>query len=239
MATGKTLKKVLRKIGDEPKKGEDPVLTPAQQQYLKNKYAEAAEIKKRIKAKDSEYIRMAKEFKAKYNESWSCPSGKCPPAEQQKPKETEEVKRLPILPAKTIEITKEKKELQGEYKEEPAPKYQMPGYKVERRGVVMRHGNRPTLTKVTRPGIVSKAVQKATGYNPKYSEGGPDNEGNYSSGEFENAETEGRRVKFKGASSLKDIKAQKEYNKSYDEYEKKKEFSKALSAGLSMKKSNN
>jgi hypothetical protein len=237
MATGKTLKKVLRKIGDEPKKGEDPVLTPTQQQYLKNKHAEAAEIKKRAKVGDSEAIRMAKEFKAKYNESWTCPSDKCPPAEQQKPKETEEVKKLPLLPAKTIDTSK--RELQGEYKEESAPKYQMPGYKVERRGVVMRHGNRPAIAKVTKPGIVSKAVQRATGYNPKYSEGGTDNEGNYSSGEFENAEAEGRRVKFKGASSLKDIKAQKEYNKSYDEYEKKKEFSKALSAGLSMKKSNN
>jgi hypothetical protein len=232
MATGKTLKKVLRKIGDEPKKGEDPVLTPAQQQYLKNKYAEAAEIKKRIKAKDSEYIRMAKEFKAKYSESWSCPSGKCPPTEQQKPKEELDVKKLPLLPTKPIDTSKG--ELQGKYKEESVPKYQMPGYKVERPGIVMRHGNRPALVKVTRPGIVSKAVQKATGYNANYSEG----DGS-TSGEFENAETEGRRVDFKGASSLKDIKAQKKYNKDYDEYEGKKKFAKALSAGLSMKSSNN
>ena len=188
MATRKILKKVLNKIGDDPKKNEN--------------------------------IKRAKKFKAKYISPAPAVSALTfSPTEQQKPKEELEVKKLPIVPAKRIDTSKG--ELQGNYKEESVPKYQMPGYKVERPGIVMRHGNRPTLAKVTKPGIVSKVVQKATRYDAKYSEG----DGS-SSGEFENAETEGRRVDFKGASSLKDLKAQKKYNKDYDEYEGKKKFAK-------------
>ena len=119
----------------------------------------------------------------------------------------------------------------------------MPGYDVERAGIYMRHGNRPTLTTVRRPGMVSKALQKFTGYNPEYSEGYTDEEGNYVSGEFENAQAENRKVNFQGASSLQDLKAQKEYNKAYDEYEAKQQeyeakqqFAKAMATSYGLKK---
>ena len=149
--------------------------------------------------------------------------------------------KLPLLPPQLIDTPRA--ELQGEYIENNAPEYQMPGYDVERAGIYMRHGNRPTLTTVRRPGMVSKALQKFTGYNPEYSEGYTDEEGNYVSGEFENAQAENRKVNFQGASSLQDLKAQKEYNKAYDEYEAKQQeyeakqqFAKAMAAGYGLKK---
>ena len=142
--------------------------------------------------------------------------------------------KLPLLSPQLIDTSRA--ELQGEYIENNAPEYQMPGYDVERAGIVMRHGNRPTLTTVRRPGMVSKALQKFTGYNPEYSEGYTDEEGNYVSGEFENAQAENRRVNFQGAGSLQDLKAQKEYNKAYDEYNAKQQFAKAMAAGYALKK---
>jgi hypothetical protein len=76
--------------------------------------------------------------------------------------------------------------------------------------------------------MITKAVQHFTGYDPNYSEGFTNNQGDYVSGEFENAQTEGRRVNFQGASSLKDFKAQKEYNKAYDAYEEKQQIENPL-----------
>jgi hypothetical protein len=83
--------------------------------------------------------------------------------------------------------------------------------------------------------MVSKALQKFTGYNPEYSEGYVGEDG-YVPGEFENAETQNRRINFQGASSLQDLKAQKEYNKAYDEYEAKQKFAKAMAATYGLKK---
>jgi hypothetical protein len=217
----------------------DPELTPAQQQYLKNKYAEAAEIKKQAQSGNPQTAQLAKEFKTKYNESWTCPSGKCPPAEQQKPKEVLEIQRLPLLPPTLINSAKQ--ELQGNYQEEYAPEYQMPGYNVKRPSIYMRahHSGqliphaRPTFTTVEKPGMINKAIQNFTGYNPSYSEGFTDEEGNYIPGEFQNAQTENRRVNFQGASSLKDFKAQKEYNKAYDAYEEKQQIENSLTDAYS------
>jgi hypothetical protein len=141
--------------------------------------------------------------------------------------------KLPLLQPTLIDTSKD--ELQGEYQEDLPPQYQMPGYNVERSGIYMRHGNRPTLVNVRRPGIVSKALQKFTGYNPEYSEGYVGEDG-YVPGEFENAETQNRRINFQGASSLQDLKAQKEYNKAYDEYEAKQKFAKAMAATYGLKK---
>jgi len=125
---------------------------------------------------------------------------------------------------------------QGDYQEKYAPEYQMPGYNVERPGIYMRahHSGqliphaRPTFTTVEKPGMINKAIQNFTGYNPSYSEGFTDEEGNYIPGEFENAQTENRRVNFQGASSLKDFKAQKEYNKAYDTYEQEQQVENPL-----------
>ena len=57
-----------------------------------------------------------------------------------------------------------------------------------------------------------------------YMEGYEDEEGNYIPGEFEKAEQEGRQLQFKGNSSVADKKAQKNYNKEYDEYENLKNY---------------
>jgi hypothetical protein len=63
--------------------------------------------------------------------------------------------------------------------------------------------------------FIPKMVQKATGYDRKFMEGYEDDEGNYIPGEIEKAEQEGRQINFKGASSLRDKKQQKKYNKKW------------------------
>lgn len=64
-----------------------------------------------------------------------------------------------------------------------------------------------------------KRAQNRTNYNEDYYFGAYDDNDNYIKGELEKAEEEKRRINFSGARSRKDKKAQKEYNKSYDEYE--------------------
>jgi hypothetical protein len=177
-----------------------------------------------------------------------------PKKEQQYDKKAEEVQtviepvreainipqQLPLLPPTLIDTPKQ--QLQGEYQEDLPPQYQMPGYKVERPGFYMASPHsgqliphqRPMRTTVTKPTAVSKALQKFTGYNPEYSEGYVGEDG-YVSGEFENAETQNRRINFQGASSLKDLKAQKEYNKAYDEYEAKERYKQMMANSLAMR----
>jgi hypothetical protein len=176
-----------------------------------------------------------------------------PKKEQQYDKKAEEVQtviepvreaidipqQLPLLPPTLIDTSKQ--QLQGEYQEDLPPQYQMPGYKVERPGFYMASPHSGQLiphqrfipTTITKPTVVSKALQKFTGYNPEYSEGYVSEDG-YVPGEFENAETQNRRINFQGASSLKDLKAQKEYNKAYDEYEAKKRYKQMMGNALAM-----
>jgi hypothetical protein len=54
-------------------------------------------------------------------------------------------------------------------------------------------------------------------------EGYMDEDGNYIPGEIENAQTEGRQINFKGNSSLKDKKAQKEYIQEWTQYQIEKD----------------
>jgi hypothetical protein len=65
--------------------------------------------------------------------------------------------------------------------------------------------------------IGAKAVQKLTGYDREAIEGTYDEEGNYIPGEIENAQEQNRPIQFQGASSLKDIFAQKEYQRALEE----------------------
>jgi len=69
-----------------------------------------------------------------------------------------------------------------------------------------------------------RKIQKETGLDRSYYESSYDDEGNYIPGELENAETEGRRINFKGQYGRKDRKAQEQYNLEYDEYEFRKKF---------------
>ena len=72
--------------------------------------------------------------------------------------------------------------------------------------------------------IIPGIVQKSSGYDPKYMEGYTDDEGNYIPGEIEKAQEEGRRINFRGASSLKDLREQKRYNEEYDKIDDAKKL---------------
>jgi hypothetical protein len=92
--------------------------------------------------------------------------------------------------------------------ERPAfPTYQMPGY--------MKSYNFPTVGRYTP--LAAKAVQKATGYDRNFMEGYYDEEGDYVSGELQNAQEQNRAPQFVGASSLKDMLAQREYLKTLEQ----------------------
>jgi len=83
------------------------------------------------------------------------------------------------------------------------PTYQMPGY--------MKQYEFPTIG--WRTPLGAKAVQQATGYDRNLMEGYYDEEGNYIPGELQNAQEQNRAPQFVGASSLKDMLAQREYLK--------------------------
>lgn len=85
--------------------------------------------------------------------------------------------------------------------------YQMPGY--------MKSYNFPTVGRYTP--LAAKAVQKATGYDRNFMEGYYDQEGNYVPGELENAREQNRAPQFQGASSLRDMFAQKAYQQALEE----------------------
>jgi len=83
------------------------------------------------------------------------------------------------------------------------PTYQMPGY--------MKSYNFPTVGRYTP--LAAKAVQKATGYDRNFMEGYYDEKGNFIPGELQNAQEQNRAPQFVGASSFKDMLAQREYLK--------------------------
>lgn len=146
----------------------------------------------------------------------------------------------PVRPPVELEIKVPKKidynfsnlELQGELPQAELPQYNQYNYKTEvptldiklpkrkiarwfDRGVIDSKGHiRPGEKEITRP--IASLVQRSTGYDPEYMEGYTDDEGNYIPGEIEKAQEEGRRINFKGASSLRDLREQKRYNEEYD-----------------------
>jgi hypothetical protein len=78
--------------------------------------------------------------------------------------------------------------------------------------------------KTNRP--IPALVQKFTGYDPKYYQGYDKEVGDeteFVPGEIERAEQEGRKVNFKGAATLRDLKKQKEYERQWLEYQKQKD----------------
>ena len=90
------------------------------------------------------------------------------------------------------------------------------------KGVIDRKGHIKFGDKdVNRP--IPALVQRLTGYNPDYMEGYENEDGEYIPGEIERAEQEGRKINFKGASSLRDLKNQKEYERQWSEYQKQKD----------------
>ena len=110
------------------------------------------------------------------------------------------------------------------------PQYNTPGYKMSLPSYYLAHHNSSQLIPharltrsiqdnvVTRPG--AKLVQKITGYDPAAIEGYYNEEGEFVPGEIARAQEEGRRIKFDGLSNIKDLKAQREYNAAFNEYEK-------------------
>jgi hypothetical protein len=83
------------------------------------------------------------------------------------------------------------------------PTYQMPGY--------MKQYEFPTVGRYTP--LAAKTVQQATGYDRNFMEGYYDEEGNFIPGELQNAQEQNRAPQFVGASSFKDMLAQREYLK--------------------------
>lgn len=58
---------------------------------------------------------------------------------------------------------------------------------------------------------------------------------NGGSGEIERAQNEDRQIKFTGASSIKDLIAQRKYNKQYPEWDKKTKSARMYNAMLANK----
>jgi hypothetical protein len=133
---------------------------------------------------------------------------------------------IPIGPPGRIDIPK-RDIIRFDNSTTPAPEYDAPGYYRDYPAITWQHHNsnqliphaRPRLTEVRVPGLGAAVVQKITGYNKPAVEGYEDEEGNWIPGEIEKAEQEGRRINFQGANSLKDRKAQEEYNAAFDAYE--------------------
>ena len=137
-------------------------------------------------------------------------------------------KPMDIFPPGKLEI--ENKPIIGTPTPGPEkPTYIPPDYKVNKPGFYFAHKTSNQLIPHARlrrseidkyvPGNIAKMVQKATDYNANAMEGYEDEEGNWVPGEIEKAEQEGRRINFQGANSLKDRKAQEEYNAAFDAYE--------------------
>jgi hypothetical protein len=83
--------------------------------------------------------------------------------------------------------------------------------------------------------LIPSIVQKATGYDKKKMEGYENEEGVRVPGEIERAQNEDRQIKFTGASSIKDLIAQRKYNKQYPEWDKKTKSARMYNAMLANK----
>jgi hypothetical protein len=79
----------------------------------------------------------------------------------------------------------------------------------------MKSYNFPTVGRYTP--LAAKAVQKATGYDRNFMEGYYDEEGNFIPGELQNAQEQNRAPQFVGASSFKDMLAQRQYLKTLEQ----------------------
>ena len=221
-------------------------LTPDQYTSLKNQKTaylnkKNAASKKIIKLKNAgDFKALAdeiKKFETNYpNESYVCPGPNCP----------DNVLKVPIKPPVELEIKVPNKidydfshlKLQGELPETELPQYNQYNYQAEiptldiklptgkiarlfDSGIIDHKGHIKSGKKeITRP--IPSLVQKSTGYDPEYMEGYTDEEGNYIPGEIEKAQQERRRINFKGASSLKDLREQKRYNEEYDKIDNAK-----------------
>jgi hypothetical protein len=150
-----------------------------------------------------------------------------------KPKENMTLSKMPIKKAGLIK--KEKQELQGEL--EKRPEYTQ--ISSNRRNIIPNQiGYTKGLRGIHTP-IGAKVVQAITGYNKK---------GGYQEGEgriirpgtirttdkdlsYNIIETDERgKAIFKGAEGLKDLRAQKKYNKEFDKYQAKQDEMKAYSS---------
>jgi hypothetical protein len=147
-----------------------------------------------------------------------------------------------IDPLRPERIERPKGEIIGTAQTYEEPQYNMPGYKKDYPYFYMAHHTsdqiiphprlkRGELTNLhTTP--LNKIVQKVSGYNPKIMEGYYDEEGEWVPGEIESAQNEGRKITFHGYNSLQDKKAQKKYNKEYDEYLMATEYPKRMLKGF-------
>ena len=144
------------------------------------------------------------------------------------PKEDMTLSKMPIKKAGLIKT--EKKELQGEL--EKRPEYTQ--ISSTRKNILPTKGGRYNI----HTPIGAKVVQALTGYNKKggYQEGEgrifgdrirtTDKDRSYN---IMQTDESGRAI-FKGAEGLKDLRAQKKYNKEFDKYQAKQDQQKAYSS---------
>jgi hypothetical protein len=145
-----------------------------------------------------------------------------------KPKEDMTLSKMPIKKAGLIKT--EKKELQGEL--EKRPEYTQ--ISSTRKNILPTKGGRYNI----HTPIGAKVVQALTGYNKKggYQEGEgrifgdrirtTDKDRSYNTMQTD----ESGRAIFKGAEGLKDLRAQKKYNKEFDKYQAKQDQMNAYSS---------
>ena len=164
-----------------------------------------------------------------------------PPVEKE-PIEEEIDLRLP--PLKPGLLPQQNYELQGTYEEDQVPEYS-PSYPENRIGYDKYNWNSGKQVGMGTKWTLPKRQSNTGGFNNKmskkvediknYMEGYEDEEGNYIPGEIEKAEQEGRQLQFKGNSSVADKKAQKNYNKEYDEYENLKNYQNGIMNSMQYK----
>lgn len=226
------------KVEQMKKAGE---ISDKQYTYLTNKNKELLELNS-TNIDDDKFLERRKSFKEKYKESPGCSGYNCPPD-----KDLPDERKMVDMPPKRPSLIKQ--EIQQKMEVPEGPAYSQPNYtkkgtvvSVEKgktrsykgMGIKSVGGNKRvnqtkyySLPKVEvykdaeKKKLIPSIVQKATGYDKKKMEGYETKEGTRVPGEIERAQAEDRQIQFKGASSIKDLIAQRKYNKEYPEWDKK------------------
>ena len=229
-------------------------ISDKQYKYLTTKNNELLELNS-TNIDDDKFLERRKSFKEKYKESPGCSGYNCPPD-----KDLPDERKIETLPIKRVSAITQQAREKIEVPE--GPKYSQPNYtkkgtvvQVEKgktrsyktgdifhrkhnKGYKWHSYNLPKVEVykgVEKKKLIPSIVQKATGYDKKKMEGYENEEGVRVPGEIERAQNEDRQIKFTGASSIKDLIAQRKYNKQYPEWDKKTKSARMYNAMLANK----
>jgi hypothetical protein len=229
-------------------------ISDKQYKYLTTKNNELLELNS-TNIDDDKFLERRKSFKEKYKESPGCSGYNCPPD-----KDLPDERKIETLPIKRVSAITQQAREKIEVPE--GPKYSQPNYtkkgtvvQVEKgktrsyktgdifhrkhnKGYKWHSYNLPKVEVykgVEKKKLIPSIVQKVTGYDKKKMEGYENEEGVRVPGEIERAQNEDRQIKFTGASSIKDLIAQRKYNKQYPEWDKKTKSARLYNAMLANK----